>query len=137
MLFILVAWALSQVLPTPRLLPQFFSWLGWALVLGGVGLMIWAVATMLRARTTPVPRRDPSAIVTHGPFAFSRNPIYLGDAMILLGLVLVWQSWIALAIVPLFIMLIERRFIKDEETRLTAQFKKEFSAYCGKTRRWI
>jgi len=137
LLFVIIAWAMARLLPTPQFFPEVFSWVGGALVLAGLLISLWAVTTMMRARTTPIPRRDPKTIVTSGPFAFSRNPIYLGDAMLLLGVVLWLQSWIALILVPIFIMLIERRYIIDEEKRLTSQFKQEFLAYCGKTRRWI
>ncbi len=136
-LFIAAAWVLGQAVATPRFLPVFFTGLGVLLVLGGFLLMLWSVLTMVRAKTTPVPRRDPSAIVTSGPFSFSRNPIYLGDAMILLGLILWWQAWIALILVPIFMLLIQGRFILDEEKRLASQFGDDFLRYCGNTRRWI
>lgn len=135
--FIVAAWAIGQALAAPRILPVFFGGLGVVLVLSGFALMLWSVLTMVRAKTTPVPRRDPSAIVTWGPFEFSRNPIYLGDALILLGLIVWWQSWIALILVPIFIVFIQRRFIIDEENRLARQFGDDFLRYCGNTRRWI
>ncbi len=103
----------------------------------GLGVMIAAVATMVAWKTTVVPRRDPSALVTGGVFRFSRNPIYLGDAMILCGAILWWDTLWALPLVPIFVVVIQSRFILGEEARLSAGFGAEFDAYKARTRRWI
>ncbi len=83
----------------------------------GVALMAWAAATMVRARTTFWPGRAPAALVTSGPFRLSRNPIYLGDVLVLLGAIL-WQGKPAgLLLVPLLVAILARRFISPEEAR--------------------
>ncbi|MBL9050839.1 MAG: isoprenylcysteine carboxylmethyltransferase family protein, partial [Tabrizicola sp.] len=84
-----------------------------------------------------VPRRDPSALVTQGVFSFSRNPIYLSDALILLGAILWLDAVPALPLVASFAWLIQTRFIRDEETRLTLAFGPEFDLWAGRTRRWF
>ena len=105
-------------------------------VLGGV-LIGLAAAQMVMRRTTFIPRRDPSALVTDGAFALSRNPIYLGDVMILLGLILCWDAGLALPLVPAYALVLHHRFIAPEEARLHAAFGAEFETYCRRTRRWI
>jgi protein-S-isoprenylcysteine O-methyltransferase Ste14 len=136
LLFLALAWAQSALWPTP--------WAGdWAaaagglLALAGAGLMAAAVPPFLRARTTILPHRQPSALVTSGVFRLSRNPIYLGDVLILAGLAIRWQAWPALLLVPVFVRLLTRRFIEPEEARLRAAFGPAFEAWAGRTRRWI
>lgn len=111
--------------------------LGALLVILSLALMVMAVLQMVWARTTVIPERDPSALVTRGVFRFSRNPIYLGDAIFLAGLYVAWGVWFALPLILVFMWLISNRFIKGEEDRIAAIFGEEFVAYCAQTRRWI
>ena len=76
---LVLAWALSFLLAVP------FVTAGLVLIGLGAGLMAVAVLQMVLARTTFIPRRNPAALVSGGAFAISRNPIYLGDALILTG----------------------------------------------------
>jgi protein-S-isoprenylcysteine O-methyltransferase Ste14 len=134
-LHLAAAWLLHWVSPS-----VFGGWgagLGKTLVLLGLLLMAAAVAQMALARTTVIPRRDPSALVTGGVFAWSRNPIYLGDALILLGAILWLDAILALPLVASFVWLIQTRFIRDEEARLTLAFGPEFDLWAARTRRWV
>ncbi len=117
--------------------PVWADLLGGLLVGAGVILMALAVFEMRRARTTVIPHLEPSQIVTTGIFSRTRNPIYLGDALVLTGLILAWDSVLSLPLVPIFVWLIERRFIIGEEARLNARFPDAFAQYAGKTRRWL
>lgn len=111
--------------------------IGAALVLAGVALMIWAVAAFRAHATSVIPHQMPRTLITSGPFAISRNPIYLGDAMVLAGAILWWGNWPALILIPAFVALIQRRFIAHEERRLKENFGTEFLKYAEKTRRWL
>ncbi len=131
-LALLASWALGRVWAVPG-----FGWLGVVLGVIGLGLMVAAVAAMVAARTTFVPRRDPSALVTGGLFRFSRNPIYLADAILLTGAIFYWGAVLALPMVPLFMVLITVRFIRDEEARLQAGFGTEYAAWAARVPRWF
>ncbi|PPB81868.1 protein-S-isoprenylcysteine O-methyltransferase Ste14 [Albidovulum inexpectatum] len=120
--------------------PVQFAWnavIGMVLVVLAVVLMGLAALQMLFARTTVIPRRDPSALVTGGVFRLTRNPIYLADAVLLTGLYFGWNALLALPLVAVFMWVIDRRFIRDEEERLARQFGEEFEAYRATTRRWL
>lgn len=116
---------------------------GWADFVGGllVGagllLMLFAVFEMRKFKTTPIPHMEADHLVTTGVFARTRNPIYLGDALVLLGLILRWDAVLALPLIPIFVWIIERRFIVPEESRLRRKFRMDFEQYCRKTRRWV
>lgn len=107
------------------------------LVGGGIILMVLAVAALRRHKTTIDPHREADALVTGGIFKRSRNPIYLGDLMILAGLILYWDAVPSLVLVPIMVWITERRFIVPEENGLRRKFRAEFAAYCQKTRRWL
>lgn len=117
--------------------PPALGWIGWGLIGAGAVLMALAAREFLRARTTIVPHRPPRALVTGGVFAHTRNPIYLGDALVLAGVVLIWGDWPGLLAVPAFCAVITARFIKPEEGRLRAAFPDEFDAWAGRVRRWL
>ena len=114
-----------------------FDLLGGLSVGAGLVLIVLALTEMRKRRTTPVPHKTPNHLVTSGIFRRSRNPIYLGDALILTGLILRWDAPLALPLLPLFVWIIERRFIVAEEKRLRQVFKADFARYCRDTRRWI
>ncbi len=135
---ILVAWGQSRYLPMNWGAGATWTlYVGGGLVVGGIVMAALAVIEMRRAKTTVIPHMDPDALVTSGVFSFTRNPIYLADVMILLGLILWWGATISLILVPLFLMTIERRFIVSEEARLRAAFGADFEAYAAKVHRWL
>lgn len=110
---------------------------GAALLLGGLALMLAAAVQMALHRTTIIPHRQPSALVTRGVFALTRNPIYLGDAAVLLGAILWWRALLALPLLPAFVWIITRRFILPEEARLRRGFGPTFETWAARTPRWL
>ena len=111
--------------------------LGALLIVVALVLMIVAAAQMMLARTSVIPRRDPDALVQGGVFRFSRNPIYLADAILLAGLLFAWDALVALPLVAIFVVVIQRRFILDEEARLSRRFGEAYLDYTARVRRWL
>lgn len=116
---------------------------GWAdfagglMVGGGVILALLAVMEFRKHRTTVIPHNTPERLITTGVFARSRNPIYMGDVLILAGLILRWDAVLALPLIPVFLWVLEKRFIVPEENRLRTKFRSEFAKYERKVRRWV
>jgi protein-S-isoprenylcysteine O-methyltransferase Ste14 len=129
------AWLLSLV--SPVVFAGSGDMLGVGLIGIGVLLTLGAAAQMALARTTVIPRRNPSSLVTSGLFSWSRNPIYLSDALILIGAILWFDALLALPLIAGFVWVIQTRFIKDEEARLTLAFGPEFDLWAARTRRWF
>ncbi|WP_375280584.1 methyltransferase family protein [Pseudooctadecabacter sp.] len=105
----------------------------------GIGLLLMggAVLEMRRFKTTVLPHMTADTLVRTGVFAYSRNPIYLGDMLVLAGYVF-WTGGFAAA--PLMLVLfwvLEVRFIRPEEHRLAAKFGEAFDRYTQQTRRWL
>lgn len=134
--FAAIAWAQAQVLPF-TVLGLAGDIVGGALVLAGLAVSGWAALHFLLERTSLIPRTRPNALVTTGLYRFSRNPIYLADTAILLGLILYWDALLCLPLVPIYVKVIERRFIHREEDMLRAHFGEKFDAYAARVRRWI
>lgn len=132
---IAAAWVLSLV--SPAVFGRFGDLVGITLIGIGVLVTLGAAAQMTLARTTVVPRRTPSSLVTSGIFSWSRNPIYLSDLIILLGTILWLDAVLALPLLAGFAWVIETRFIRDEEARLTLAFGPEFDLWAARTRRWF
>ncbi len=135
--------ALALVWLYVRMLPEWsyrigvLAWLGALLALAGAVLLFWSIAVFRTHQTSVVPHQMPARLITSGPFARSRNPIYLGDVMILTGAVLWWGAWPALVLIPTFVWILTRRFIAPEEARMKENFGPEFDDFRRKTPRWL
>ena len=109
---------------------------GTVLIVGGLFIFTAALLQFWRHATTVMPRETPVAMIDSGIYRLSRNPIYLADALFLAGAALWWDA-ASLLLVPLFVMIITRRFILDEESGLRAVFGAAFDRYAAQTRRWL
>ena len=136
-LFIALAWVQATRWPVGMVDIPLVDLLAGVLLGGGILLSLLAILEMRRARTTVIPHREPERLVTGGVFGRSRNPIYLGDVCILLGLVLFWKAWPSLVLVPLFMWVLTDRFIAPEEARLRARFGTRYDTWAARVRRWI
>ncbi|HLR13062.1 MAG TPA: isoprenylcysteine carboxylmethyltransferase family protein [Burkholderiaceae bacterium] len=112
-----------------------------AVVLAAAGMAtgLAAVISFVRARTTADPRRPEEAqhLVRSGIYRFSRNPMYLGLFLILLGWGYFLANAAALALLIIFIAAMTRLQIVPEERALQKRFGIEFDEYRGRVRRWI
>ena len=107
------------------------------LIGGGVILTGLALVEFRRHKTTIIPHNTPSQLIRSGIFKRSRNPIYLADVVILTGLILVFDAVLALPLVPVFVWVLERRFIVPEEDRMRREFRADFARYEQDVRRWV
>jgi len=110
---------------------------GWVLLFAGLALDIWAMASLHRARTTILPHRPAGRLVTDGPFAFTRNPIYLGNTLALLGLGLMLENPWLLAAAVIAAIATDHLAARREEAHLAARFGAEFAAYAQQVPRWV
>ena len=125
------------IVPGPMLIAQPYSYSGYVLIALGTAVMLWAWGLFKRAKT-PLPSNEkPSVFVVTGPYRFTRNPMYLGMAIILTG------SAIAMATLPgfiaalVFFMIINYWIIPLEERSMEATFGKQYLEYKKRVRRWL
>lgn len=128
---------LSEFYPGPRVTGLPWQLAGGAFILLGLGLLVLANGSFTRAGTGVVPFRGVKRLVTGGVYRFTRNPMYLGMTLVLLGCAVTVGAATSLVIPPLFALVMEFRFIRPEEALLRARFPQEYGAYCARVRRWI
>jgi protein-S-isoprenylcysteine O-methyltransferase Ste14 len=106
---------------------------------GAVGLMLvtWAVLTLRRHHTTFMPTTASSALVTDGPYAWRRNPIYLGEILMLFGVAELTKNIWFVILAFVFGLAVTVLQVIPEERHLAATFGDAWRTYAAKTRRWI
>lgn len=110
---------------------------GMALVAGGIGFSLSGTATVLRHGTTVVPHHAVTRLVTTGPYRISRNPMYTGHVVAMIGAGLWSGSWWPLVVAPLSVLATVGWVIEPEEAYLAQRFGAEYQQYRSRVRRWI
>ena len=135
--FIVIGLALEYVWPAP-LLPQDVQYgVGAALIVVSLLIAVPAFLQFRKAKTDVDPYKPTTAIISKGPFRWTRNPLYLGMAVLQLGAAAAVDGiWIALMIVPAVIV-IHYGVIAREERYLERKFGDEYLSYKATVRRWV
>ncbi len=134
---VVAIFALNEFYPGLRFTSLASQLVGGAILVAGLTLLVFAGGLFKRAGTDMIPFREVSALVTSGVYRFSRNPMYLGMAAILLGCAVTVGAATALLIPPLFMVIVEWRYIRPEENLLADLFPEEYPAYRQRVRRWL
>jgi protein-S-isoprenylcysteine O-methyltransferase Ste14 len=132
-----VGFGLEALLPGVDL-PAWVEWgVGGLLVVAGLGLLMWFNRLFSRSGTAVEPWKPTTAIVTDGPYRFTRNPAYLGMAVTYIGIAVLSSAvWVLLPL-PVVLAVIDRGVIAREERYLERKFGGEYLAYRRTVRRWI
>ena len=124
-------------LPLKILLSSPYRFAGAGLIVLSLGVGFWALYLFRRADTGVVPFTPVTVLVASGPYRLTRNPMYLSMAGILLGTAIVLGSFAPLLVIPVFMALIEWRFILAEEAMLVATLGEAYAEYKARVRRWL
>lgn len=127
---------LDRMVPVPFLPRGVSLAVGVPLLVLGVGLWAWGVSGLVRRGESPDPRKATGQLVSSGPYRFSRNPIYTGGTVGLLGLALLLDTATGVAVV-LALALVVYKLTLAEERYLDARFGDEWRQYHSRVRRWI
>ncbi len=137
LIHIVAAFLLNWLIPLPFAFAKPFEWMGYIFVFVGLGFAFGAVEQFAKVHTTLDPHGSVSAIVTNGPFRFSRNPIYFGFLCILVGLPLALGNYWGAALSPVFAASMFHLVIKHEEAYLENKFNDLYISYKSRVRRWL
>ena len=110
---------------------------GWPLVVAGILLNKWSSGTMLRAGVDPHPHEPITAIIATGPYAVSRNPMYVTAIVVYVGIAFVVNMVWLIATLPFGIGLLYYGVIAREESYMEKVFGDEYLKYKARVRRWI
>lgn len=135
----LVMWALSRMVPTLNLAWVQNTRVAFVVALLGLAISLVSMAAFRRAHTTMDPKRPESAmnLISSGIYRYSRNPMYLGVLLVLVGWAIYLLNLLSMLCIPLFIAFITRFQIIPEERLLHQKFGMAFESYKNKVRRWL
>lgn len=126
--------------PAPRTRELFDSeavrWIGVALCAAGLTLLAWSLVSFGQSFRVGIDTERPDKLITTGIFALSRNPIYVGFALILLGQFLIFSSWLLLAYLVAGYWLFHRQVLREEEF-LRKHYGDSFENYRQQVRRYL
>ncbi|PHS36872.1 MAG: isoprenylcysteine carboxyl methyltransferase [Robiginitomaculum sp.] len=115
----------------------WLQFLGIALVVLGLCLNLWCAVLYRKAKTNILPNTADSNLIEVGPFAWSRNPIYLGMLLVFTGICFIINAPLALLFLPLSWLALRFYVIAREEAYLERRFGDEYRSYQSRVRRWI
>jgi protein-S-isoprenylcysteine O-methyltransferase Ste14 len=135
----LAMWLASVVAPAFHVSLPWRRGVALALVVSGVAIALSGVISFRRAKTTvnPLKPEAATALVESGIYRFSRNPMYLGFLVALLGWAAYLENVLAALPLPVFVLYMNRYQIVPEERALLACFGETYSVYAARVRRWI
>lgn len=128
---------LDHTVPLVEVVPVEWRWLAVPAMILGLTLAAWAMALFVRAGTPVKPFAEAKGFVRNGPYRFSRNPMYLGLLLLLIGAAIGFGSLTPWLVLPAFVFVINRRFIEPEEAMLEKQFGEDYRRYRASVRRWL
>ena len=135
--FLLTSLLLNLWVPLQVPWPPLTRAVGAMALAAGLLLAGLSVTLMRRAGTSPDPRQPSTVLVTDGPFRLSRNPIYLGFTLIVLGATLFGGTLWGVLLAPLLVAAITRLIIHPEEKYLHTRFKAPYAIYRSRVRQWL
>ncbi len=132
-------WVAARAAPYLSVDAAFLKAVGVTLIAGGILLEVAAVIVFIRNRTTPNPLKPENArvLITDGLYRISRNPMYLGIAIVLTGWFLWLGNLLSFPVIPLFLWYNTQFQIKPEEEALEEKFGDDYRTYKNDVRRWV
>lgn len=139
LIFAAAMWASDHYVPLLTLIPDPWRWLGWCVMALAPLAPIAAFMQFRQAHTTVNPRQPETAsmLVTSGVYAWTRNPMYLGLALLLLGWAIRLGTLGPFVGPLLFVPLIQYVQIRPEEHALRMRFGQDYDRYCRRVNRWL
>jgi protein-S-isoprenylcysteine O-methyltransferase Ste14 len=125
------------VIPIITVIPYPWNLLGLIPMVIGILINFVADGALHKAGTTVKPFQESSALITGSVYGISRHPMYLGFVLLLIGVAILLSSLSPWVIIPIFIILMDKVFIRVEERMLAEKFSVTWLEYKEKVRRWI
>jgi protein-S-isoprenylcysteine O-methyltransferase Ste14 len=128
---------LNVIAPWRHLLVFPWTLVGVVPLVLGIALNLVADSQLKKHATTVKPFEKSSSLVTTGAYRICRHPMYLGFALILVGLAMLMGTATPFVVIPAFVALIETTFVRVEERMMAATFGESWRSYAGRVGRWI
>src|ERR1043165_1455521 len=115
---------------------EIISWIGVLFCLAGLSLLLWSLISFGQSFRVGIDTEHPDKLITSGVFAFTRNPIYVAFALILLGQFLIFPNWLLLVYLLAGTWLFHRQVLREEDY-LKGHYGKEYLEYSKRVRRYL
>ncbi len=129
--------AVERFFPLMRFTEPWILWGGIAVFVFGVGVSVAGKNLFERIGTNVYTFEEPGELVTEGVFSISRNPMYLGLVLAVIGAAMVSRTLAALVLSALFAVIVRYCYVAYEERAMRRKFGDPYEAYCRSVRRWI
>jgi len=106
-------------------------------LVGGLALAFFSMGRFRRAKTSPVPIRPASALVTSGPYRYTRNPMYVSLALLTIAGALLLRTWWPVVVLLPTLGIVQQFVIVPEERYLRRRFGTDYETYTRRVRRWL
>jgi protein-S-isoprenylcysteine O-methyltransferase Ste14 len=137
LIFIVIAYFLGRFVSLPFPPPALLRYFGLTLTFVGFLLGMGAFLEFRKARTTLDPHGSVRQVVSSGIYRFTRNPIYLGFLLMVIGLPLNSGMYWGLVLAPFYMITMTRLVIEREEAYLEKKFRGQYTDYKARVRRWL
>lgn len=115
---------------------ETIRWIGVFFCLAGLSILLWSLISFGQSFRIGIDKDQPDKLITTGIFAFSRNPIYVAFAFILLGQFLIFSNWILLIYLVAAVWLFHRQVLREEDY-LKTHYGTEYPEYCNQVKRYL
>jgi len=137
LIFLSMPFLTDYYLPVKDLIRVPYSYIGYFILLAGIFLMYWTSIIFKKAENAYELKGKSNKLISSGPFSFSRNPMYLGIVLFLVGLAVILGSLTAF-IYPIFLFILLNIFvIPFEERKLEKIYSEDYIIYKNRVRRWL
>ncbi len=137
LLGLILIWYLHVHAPLLVVLPDSARWIGVVVLVLGIIIIILAAGSFRQQSTPLIPFKKPEALVEKGLYRYTRNPMYVGMLLVLIGAALRFGSLSPWLVPTVFAAIIHYRFILGEELLLEHVFGKSYVDYKSRVRRWL
>lgn len=137
LLAMIAMFVLHTAMPLAVIVPEPFSYAGAAFIATGVAMIVWSRRAFQAAATPITPFTESTALIRHGLYRWTRNPMYLGAVLLVSGVALLLGSVTPLFVAIVYFVALQEAFIRHEERLLEQRFGKEYRNYRRSVRRWL
>lgn len=132
-------WGLDKTFPIYQLLSEPWNQVGYLFILMGLSFDVGSLLYFFKAKTTfsPLQPKQTSSLVTKGTYQFTRNPMYVGLLLLLVGFACLKGSLVTFLLIPVFVMVLTTQQIIPEEVILEKKFGQQYLDYKKSVRRWL
>ena len=116
---------------------RWLQWLGIGLIVAGIAHTLTSVVLFVSSKTTIIPHSHATTFVRRGAYRWTRNPMYVGMTLIYVGICAITTALLALLLLPIPLLIIDRLVIPMEERHMEQVFGRDYIDYKTRVRRWL